>query len=339
MTGCRICALLLAWHSLSVSFLQVIDSVVHEVGLFLPECASALATSTSDASLRDYFSLRLDSLIRLLEELMQCVGSHSQLQHLREQARVYHRQFEGYNRCSEPVTAINSPNVEDSTHGPGRPVLGIDIDQVEMLRQVSYSWEEVAGAVGVSRTTLWRRLQEQNVTLSSYTDISDADLDSLVQSIQHDFPNAGLVILQGRLQSMGVQVQRARIRQSVARSDPIRRKVRWHQVLTRRSYSVPGSNALWHIDGHHSLIRWRFVIHGGIDGYSRMVVYLQCATNNEARSVFNYFWKATREYGVPSRVRSDKGGGKCDGVSLYGFSERNKAWEPHCRSIHSQSTY
>ena len=69
------------------------------------------------------------------------------------------------------------------------------------------------------------------------------------------------------------------------------------------SYSVPGPNALWHIDDHHSLIRWRFVIHGGIDGFSRMIVYLQC----KAESVFDYFWKAARKYSVPSRVRSDKG--------------------------------
>ena len=98
------------------------------------------------------------------------------------------------------------------------------------------------------------------------------------------------------------------MRDAVARTDPIRRKIRWHQVLLRRAYSVPGPNSLWHLDGHHSLIRWRFIIHGGIDGYSRMIVYLQCTTNNRVQSVFTYFWKATREFGVPSHVRSDKGG-------------------------------
>ena len=25
-----------------------------------------------------------------------------------------------------------------------------------------------------------------------------------------------------------------------------------------------GPNALWHIDGHHALIRWRLVTHGGL---------------------------------------------------------------------------
>ena len=82
------------------------------------------------------------------------------------------------------MVSINVPSVEMSDR-PDRPLLGIDIDQVELLRQVGYSWQEVADAMGVSRTTLWRRLQEQNVTLSSYSDISDADLDSLIRS---EFP-------------------------------------------------------------------------------------------------------------------------------------------------------
>ena len=45
----------------------------------------------------------------------------------------------------------------------------------------------------------------------------------------------------------------------------------------------------------------------GIDGYSRSIVYLQCTTN-KAKNVFAYFRKAMREYGILSRVYSDKGG-------------------------------
>ena len=119
-----------------------------------------------------------------LEELMQCVGTNCQLQHLREQARMYHNRFERFsNLCTKPVVSINAPNVEIQPHCSGRPMLCINVDQVEMLRQVGYSWQEVADAVGVSRTTLWRRLREQNVTLSPYTDISDDELDELVKSI------------------------------------------------------------------------------------------------------------------------------------------------------------
>ena len=60
-------------------------------------------------------------------------------------------------------------------------------------------------------------------------------------------------------------------------------------------------------DGHHKLIRWRFVSHGGIDGYSRTITYLHCSTNNRASTVFKLFVEAIRKYGLPSRVRSDQG--------------------------------
>ena len=46
---------------------------------------------------------------------------------------------------------------------------------------------------------------------------------------------------------------------------------------------------------------------GGINGYSRMIVYSSCSTN-KSLTVYNLFRKAINEYGVPSRVRSDNGG-------------------------------
>lgn len=53
---------------------------------------------------------------------------------------------------------------------------------------------------------------------------------------------------------------------------------------------------------------WRIVIHRGIDGYSRMIVFLQAATNDKATTVFQCFQSAVQTYGLPSRVRTDKGG-------------------------------
>ena len=101
------------------------------------------------------------------------------------------------------------------------------------------------------------------------------------------------------------------------------------------------------IDGHHKLIRWRFVTHGGIDGYSRLIVYLKCSTDNQAATVFNAFKKATDLYGIPSRVRSDQGGenilvarfmlerrGENGGSMITGSSVHNQRIERLWRDMH-----
>lgn len=47
--------------------------------------------------------------------------------------------------------------------------------------------------------------------------------------------------------------------------------------------------------------------HAGIDGFTRMVVYIKCSGNNKASTVFDAFVQAVRDFSLPSRVRSDQG--------------------------------
>ena len=62
-----------------------------------------------------------------------------------------------------------------------------------------------------------------------------------------------------------------------------------------------------HIDGNHKLIRWRFVSHGGIDGFSRTIVYLTCSDNNRSSTVFSLFVSTANQFHLPRRVRCDHG--------------------------------
>ena len=135
--------------------MQVVANVVHAVESFRSECASSVMTN--DESLCDYLSLRLDSVIRNLEELMQYVGSHSQCES-RHTSTLTDFNILAMYVCTQPVVGINPPGVERQPDLPGRPFLHINIDQVERLRQVGYAWQEVADAVGVSHPTLWRYL-------------------------------------------------------------------------------------------------------------------------------------------------------------------------------------
>ena len=63
------------------------------------------------------------------------------------------------------------------------------------------------------------------------------------------------------------------------------------------SLSVPWSNSLWHLDGHHSSILWKFVIHVCIDGFLWQIMFLRCSSNNLAETVLCLFLHAMRNEG------------------------------------------
>ena len=77
-------------------------------------------------------------------------------------------------------------------------------------------------------------------------------------------------------------------------------------------YSTEHPNSVWHIDGHHKLIRWRLVIHALIDGFSRTITYITCADNNRAQTVLELFREAVSTFGLPDHVRTDHGGENID---------------------------
>ncbi|XP_039632690.1 uncharacterized protein LOC120543616 [Perca fluviatilis] len=72
--------------------------------------------------------------------------------------------------------------------------------------------------------------------------------------------------------------------------------------VARRKYSVQGPLHLVHIDTNHKLIRYGLVIFGGIDGFSRKIMYLGAATNNKASTALDFFLEAVQKYGFPLRI-------------------------------------
>ena len=155
--------------------------------------------------------------------------------------------------------------------------------------------------------------------------------------IKAEFENVGERMVIDILRSREIHVPRHRVRDIIRRIDPINTALRWRAMHPRYQYDVPGPNALWHIDGLHRLIRWGFVVHGGIDGFSRLVVFLKCATNNRAETVISSFIESTRKYGIPSRVRSDYGG---ENIEVGRFMEstrgRNRGSHIQGSSVHNQ---
>ena len=194
--------------------------------------------------------------------------------------------------------------------GPGRPKFNIPEEVLLHFREIGYSWKEISSLLCVSRWTLMRRVDELGLKeKTGHSDMIDDDLDNILREFKSTHGIAGgRSLATGYLKSRGIRIQQRRIMKSLVRIDPINSSIRWAVMIRRRKYNVPGPNSLWHIDGHHSLINWGFVIHGGIDGFSRMITYLYCCCNNKAETVLNLFNEAIESCGCPSRLRTDKGG-------------------------------
>ena len=157
--------------------------------------------------LRDSLATELECVLNATEAALQLIQANdttlnsvaNDIDTLRVVCRSaldYYRVFQASALTSSSCATAISP-VQVVTQGRrGRPSLVVNIEQVELLRSVGYSWSEVSNLLSVSRTTLWRRFHDLNIPTSRYSDISDQELDNIVQSIQESHPNVGLVMLQ-----------------------------------------------------------------------------------------------------------------------------------------------
>uniref|UniRef100_A0A673LH16 Integrase catalytic domain-containing protein n=1 Tax=Sinocyclocheilus rhinocerous TaxID=307959 RepID=A0A673LH16_9TELE len=224
----------------------------------------------------------------------------------------------------------------------GRPLLPISASAIEFYLLSGLRVREIAELFGVcERTIRYRMAQKGRLRLFTVLDITNlvSELDAILTGILRQHPNTGYKMMMGHLNAQGIRIQIHRVQESMRRVDPDGVAVRsvLLQTTRRRRYSVPAANSLWHIDGNHKLIRWRIVVHGGIDGFSRLIVYLSAATNNHASTVMTSFREAVSLYGLPSRVRSDKGGENIE-VAHYMVTNRGANRNSHItgRSVHNQ---
>ena len=142
------------------------------------------------------------------------------------------------------------------TGNVGRPRLSVTIDQLEYFINYDFSATDVAHMLIISVRTIQRRLQVFGLSIrASYSSITDSELDDVVTEIIKEFPNIGYRRVHGELGRRKIKVTQHRVRDAMHRVDPSGVAMRWMTLIPRRSYNVTEPLALWHIDGHHKLIR------------------------------------------------------------------------------------
>ena len=138
----------------------------------------------------------------------------------------------------------NEPAYDENLRG--RPRFRVTKAQIESLREIGFSWTKIAELVGVSRVTMYRRRRELEIgEQHNYSEITDIQLDAVIQSIVQNSPNSGQVMMRGALLGRGLRIQRRRIRESMLRVDPDGVECRRRLRIKRRVYNVPGPNSLW----------------------------------------------------------------------------------------------
>ncbi len=185
------------------------------------------------------------------------------------------------------------------TGGRGQPSLLVNVEQIEFLFSLHFSVRQIAGLLGVSQTTVKRRMSVHGMCVRDrYSQLSAAQVDSLVRDIVHSHPHSGYRLVQSYVNTQGVRLTERVVRESLSRL--VLLTVQSSVMHTTQSICcIPHPNALWHIDGNMRLVRWRFPVHVAIDGYSRLSTYLECSTNNRAATVLRHFTNAVCVCGCP----------------------------------------
>ena len=159
------------------------------------------------------------------------------------------------------------------TGRPGRPrkVLSEPILR-EMFRPGrNINVSQAARALNVHRHTVERYLRSYRIRKEEYSQLSDEELDALVEEFKKKRPSTGLSYIRGHLLQRGWRIQRDRLLASISRVDGVQKVLRKNSAIKRRKYISSRPNAVWHMDGHHKLGPWGFIVHASIDGCDRIV--------------------------------------------------------------------
>lgn len=232
-------------------------------------------------------------------------------------------------RRGRPRTAISAPwlaQISSERKKPGiAPLVGCSVGTIRR-RELEYGLSNPGQSI-ISRMTLADGNEEivynSRARQPSVNPMTDEEVDAAVAAQLELFPNFGRSMISGGLRVAGHHITRSRLRESFNRLQGGPTSSFASRRIHRRAYCVAGPNSLWHHDGQHGkpatsrvynalsnisgLIRYKFVIHAFVDGFSRFVVGIQVVNNNCGATVLQLFHRARGKHGTPSRVRGDHG--------------------------------
>jgi len=180
--------------------------------------------------------------------------------------------------------------------------LGLTVDEILALLANNHN-------IVISKRTLHRVLRAQNL----YRRHNASSLPEVVNFIQDLLRSSGSLHgyrwVHARCIQHGLTVAREDVRCILSILDTAGVAMRTSRRLRRREYFAKGPNFLWHFDGYDKLKPYGLCISGCIDGFSRMIIWLNVyKTNSDPKVIASYYTDAVIERsGAPLRIRADRG--------------------------------
>ena len=113
----------------------------------------------------------VDNVLQLGQRDSRLMETHKRLVSLYEHWTVLQSHLPP---CTVLAVGVDCRSVNTSvcTGHRGRPPVFLNLNMVESLRNAGFTWSEVARALLVSRTTIWRKWQEVGITMEKYSDVN-----------------------------------------------------------------------------------------------------------------------------------------------------------------------
>ena len=145
----------------------------------------------------------------------------------------------------------------------------------------------------ISKSTLLRRLRAYGLS-RRHQQVTDAIHQQLRTRLEEIINGPGSCggyrTVWHTLQIEGWEVPRNIVASLLKEMDPEGVEFRKARRLKRRQYNNPGPNYAWHIDGYDKVKPWGFDIHGGIDGFSRKLLWLKVGRSNKSPDNIAYMY-------------------------------------------------
>lgn len=235
------------WYGPAENWFDSVEQLLPDFGDLLERCASNL--DNTERIVENILSELAESkeLCDFFYEIF-CGQYQSVSDKLAELIELFSH-YEGVFKCIQDTKKLENSSFEIATLKTGkrgRPKCLVNDEQVFGLLSLGISLKKIAEMLGISYKTLYRH-RKRNGTMyecRKYDNVTDEEINGAVGNLLRDNPLYGERMVFGALLSIGIKVQRWRVRNAIKiiNPNPIGLKKR---KIFRRTYNVPCANALW----------------------------------------------------------------------------------------------